>query len=262
MNKIIICFCCVVFLASCAKKEEPAEVSSFANYKVVSVQNGGTISGQISRTDSVPYLERVTIQRDQPVCGESHLNPSHPGTGGVRGCVVWLEGITEGKAFDFSTAPKLEQRGCAFLPHIQIVQAGATMLVTNDDDALHNYHVRVGSETVTNEAQPEGAPPHELTLKKSGLHQINCDVHPWMKGFVMAADHPYYTVSDSTGRFTLNNVPPGTYSIKLWRDDWRVEELKNESGRIVSYKWKPDRSKEAQVTVTAGQAAQVDFSLP
>src|SRR5690242_6829448 len=132
MNKIILCFCGIAFLA-CGKKEEPAEVNTYANYKVITVQNGGRVSGKVSRTDSVPYLEKVSIQRDQPVCGESHPNPSDPGPTGVRGCVVWIERITEGKAFDFGSSPKLEQRSCAFLPHVQVVQAGATMLVTNDD---------------------------------------------------------------------------------------------------------------------------------
>jgi plastocyanin len=262
MNKIILCFCAALVLSSCSKKEELQETAAFTNYKVVSVANGGSISGQVLRTDSGSYLERVTIQRDQPVCGETHLNPSHPGSSGVQGCIIWLEGIQEGKAFASTGSPKLEQRACAFLPHVQVVPAGTTMLVTNEDDALHNYHVTLGSETVTNEAQPSGAPAHELTLKKQGLHKIVCDVHPWMKGFVMSSDHPYYTVSDSTGRFTLTGVPPGSYTIKLWRDDWRIEELKNEAGRIVSYKWKPDLSKEAQVLVTAKQEAKIAFSLP
>ncbi len=261
MNKIYLCFCALALLVSC-KKEEPEVQDTFTDYKVINVQNGGTVSGQILRTDSLPYLERVSIQRDQPVCGDSHVNPSHPGNEGVRGCIVWLEGIREGKASDLNTSPKLQQVDCAFLPHAQVVAAGTPIIVTNDDDALHNYHVSTASETVTNEAQPEGAPPRELILKKKGLHKIVCDVHPWMKGFVMSAEHPYYTVSDSTGRFTLSNVPPGSYTVKLWRDDWRIEELKNEDGRIVSYRWKPDISKEAKVTVTASAEAKVDFTLP
>lgn len=264
MNKLFLLFCAVALFSGCVKKEEesPAADNTYTNYRVVTVANGGTISGTVVRSDSGSYLERLSIQRDQAVCGDSHSNPSDPGSKGVRGCVVWLEGIREGKAFGYEKSPKLEQRGCEFLPHVQIVEPGATMLVTNEDDALHNYHVTLGTETVTNEAQPEGSPARELIISKKGLHKVACDVHPWMKAFIMAAEHPYFAVSDADGKFRFTDVPPGQYTLKVWRDDWRVEELKNAEGRIVSYKWKDDLTKETEVVVTGGQETVADISLP
>jgi hypothetical protein len=38
---------------------------------------------------------------------------------------------------------------------------------------------------------------------------VGCDVHPWMKSAVMLFDHPYFTLTDSHGRFTLDGLPPG-----------------------------------------------------
>ena len=117
-------------------------------------------------------------------------------------------------------------------------------------------------ETVLNEAQPEGAPPREMNLKQKGLHIVTCDVHPWMKGYIWVADHPYYTLSDSTGAFSLSDVPPGKYKLVLWRDNWDVKEIKNADGNISSYQWAKDISKEQEITIEAGKDVTVDFTLP
>ena len=139
---------------------------------------------------------------------------------------------------------------------------GSTIIFSNSDKVLHNYHINHNGETVINEAQPEGAPPREVNLKQSGLHVVTCDVHPWMKGYVWMADHPYYTMSDSTGAFTLSNVPPGKYKLILWRDNWEVQFIKNAKGNIESYQWAKDFSKEQEITVETGKDVVVDFKLP
>ncbi|MFI5265018.1 MAG: carboxypeptidase-like regulatory domain-containing protein, partial [Candidatus Kapaibacterium sp.] len=74
--------------------------------------------------------------------------------------------------------------------------------------------------------------------------------------------HPYYTLSDASGAYSLTDVPPGKYKLVLWRDNWSVEEVKNSGGVIESYKWGKDISKEQEVTVEAGKDATVDFILP
>ena len=48
---------------------------------------------------------------------------------------------------------------------------------------------------------------------------IKCDVHPWMKAWVMVADHPYFAVTDENGNFEINNVlPPGEYELGFWHE--------------------------------------------
>jgi len=45
---------------------------------------------------------------------------------------------------------------------------------------------------------------------------LRCDVHQWMNGAVWITDHPYATVTDDSGKFTLTEVPPGKHSLKVW----------------------------------------------
>lgn len=257
-----------IFLLSCSKKEqEEPIVDSFEltkGYNVVQIPNGGTVTGRILLDSADTYLRTLQIQRDQEVCGASHPNPSRPGTfGGVQGCIVWLDGIKQGKDFAYNKSPEMDQVGCEFLPHTLIMRAGTSLIVHNSDHALHNFHVYNENISIANEAQPEGAPPREITaLSKPGIYKAICDVHPWMRGFICVAEHPYYAITDSTGSFTLSDVPPGTYSLKVFRDNWHVEEVKNEAGKIISYRWHPDIRKEQPVTIEGGKTTDISFTLP
>lgn len=269
MLKIFAILCSFSFiLISCSKQQQEETVeNSFSlseGYKVISVSTGGTLTGRVSIDSSDKYLARLEIQRDQAVCGASHPNPSSPGSyGGVKGCIVWLDGIKQGKEFSFDTTPEMDQLGCEFLPHTLIMRSGTPLIVHNSDDALHNFHVYNEDVSLANEAQPEGAPPREITsLTKPGIYRAICDVHPWMRGFICVVEHPYYTLTDSSGRFSFSNVPPGTYTLKLWRDNWHIEEVKNESGKITSYKFHPDYRKELQVIIEASKETSVTFMLP
>jgi hypothetical protein len=252
----------ISFLCSCSKKQEAQEGIYSSTYKVISVTGGGSIKGTVKTDPNQKFQAVIETQKDQDVCGTSHANPSVPNANGTVGnCVIGLEKITEGKDFpkkDYS----LDQKGCTFLPYVQIVPVGVSVIVSNSDKSLHNFHITRNGETILNEAQPEGAPPREANLKQKGLHAVTCDVHPWMKGYIWMADHPYYTLSDSTGAYSLKDVPPGKYKLVLWRDNWNVEQIKNKEGVIESYKWAPDISKEQEVTVEAGKDVVIDFTLP
>ena len=34
----------------------------------------------------------------------------------------------------------------------------------------------------------------------------------------MVTDHPYYAVTEANGSFTLTDVPPGTYTLRVWHE--------------------------------------------
>jgi plastocyanin len=249
-------------LGGCSKKQQDDDAVYSSSYKVIAVTNGGAIKGTVKTAANGKYLMSIETQKDQDVCGTSHRNPGIPNPDGtVPNCIIGIEHITEGK--DFSKREfTFDQRGCDFRPHVQVVNLGSSIIVSNSDKALHNYHITRNGETLVNEAQPEGAPPREVNLKQKGLHVVTCDVHPWMRGYLWMADHPYYTLSDSTGVFTLLDVPPGKYKLILWRDNWEAEEVKNGKGVIDSYKWGKDLSKEQEVTIETGKDVVVDFTIP
>jgi hypothetical protein len=89
-------------------------------------------------------------------------------------------------------------------------------------------------------------------LNTAGLNIVVCDVHPWMRRFVMVAEHPYYAITDANGRYTL----------KMWRDNWAIDQPKAANGTISGYNWGSDFRNQRAVEVNAGQVDTVDFVLP
>jgi hypothetical protein len=47
---------------------------------------------------------------------------------------------------------------------------------------------------------------------------VDCDLHSWMRGWVVVAEHPFYVVTNEQGEFSLDNVPPGKYSLEVWHE--------------------------------------------
>ena len=54
--------------------------------------------------------------------------------------------------------------------------------------------------------------------KPEAMFQIKCDVHPWMSAYVGAFTHPFFSVTATDGKFTISNLPPGTYEITAWHE--------------------------------------------
>jgi hypothetical protein len=39
-----------------------------------------------------------------------------------------------------------------------------------------------------------------------------------MRAYIIVSEHPYATVTDAEGRFLLDQVPPGQYTLRLWHE--------------------------------------------
>ncbi len=83
--------------------------------------------------------------------------------------------------------------------------------------------------------------PIEVTLMRPDQALIRCEIHKWMQGVVIVAKNPYYAVSGAGGAYTLTDVPPGKYQIKVWQETLGTQTQ--------------------EVTVETGKTATVSFNL-
>jgi hypothetical protein len=47
---------------------------------------------------------------------------------------------------------------------------------------------------------------------------VACNIHPWMKAYVLVKDHPYSAVTDADGRFEIKNLPVGEWEFVAWQE--------------------------------------------
>jgi hypothetical protein len=137
---------------------------------------------------------------------------------GVQDAVVYLKNVEKGKALEKpAKKPEINNLKCNFEPHVQAVPVGSVVVV-NSDPVMHNTHAFQGKATVFNVALPVKGQRIEKKITKPGMTRIECDTHGWMLGWVYAAEHPYYAVTQKDGAFTIADVPPGSYTLVVWQE--------------------------------------------
>jgi plastocyanin len=213
----------VAMLLATAVQNVPAQT----RYHGTGVVHGGTVKGAV-RLSSAPArasFDRVT--KDEAVCGKRKPSPRllTGAANGVRFAVVWIDGIMQGKKGAPPGTAFLSQRRCEYGPHVLLMNPGDELEIVNDDAVLHNVHAYdLGNKlrSVFNIAQPmRGFRTRVRASDIAGVHIMltTCDAgHPWMSAYIVRASSPYWTVTDANGKFQIGDVPPGTYTLKMWHE--------------------------------------------
>ncbi len=217
-------------------------LTNAAGYKEIDVANGGTISGKFTFEGELPVdaIEQIAITKNPDVCGEGYRDVVWVDVkdGALRGAFAFIDKIKQGKKW---AAPEsgnymVLQKGCRFLPWAQVVRRGPITIRNDDPGVLHNINTRelIGVEknrvvkrTMFNFGQPDpGDIEQELKPRRASFISINCEAHNFMFGFMMAPKHPYAVVVNEDGSYVLDNVPPGTYTLKAWHPRLGVQKTK------------------------------------
>jgi len=140
----------------------------------------------------------------------------------LRDFVVHIEGAPVGKAAPPSkavqvTTQRVSQRGAQFTPHVLPVVVGTTVEWPNYDDILHN--VFSISEARPFDLQLYKAPViKSVVFDKPGRVDVFCSIHKAMSCVVLVLENPWFAGTDDKGRYTITNVPAGSYRLKAWHE--------------------------------------------
>lgn len=114
---------------------------------------------------------------------------------------------------------KMANKGCAFVPKAIAMQTSQTFVGENPDPVGHNMKFSPFANAEFNESIPAGNEITKLFPKVEATPvAIQCNIHPWMKGFVLVRDDPYFAISDASGKVTIKNLPAGTWTFRIWHD--------------------------------------------
>jgi plastocyanin len=185
-----------------------------------------SITGTITFDGKAPALKPLAMDAD-PDCAKKHTAPVPNemlalGTGNTMGNVmVWVsKGLPAGKTYPAPTTPvTIDQHGCQYKPHVMGIMVGQPYKILNSDGILHNIHTLPKVNSAFNKGMP--ATVKEVTTnfpKPEAMFHIKCDVHPWMSAYLGVFTNPFYSVTNTDGKFTISGLDPGTYEITAWHE--------------------------------------------
>jgi len=214
----------------------------------VNAAGEGKITGTVKLDGAAPHMKGIDMSKD-PYCSKAHAtDPAHYETyvvganGGLENVVLYLEGWT-GPAQASNAVLVFDQKNCMYTPHVLAMDAGETFKVQTSDQTAHNIHPNPNPMTGNipwNQSQPPGAPAVEKSWKTTEFIPVKCNIHPWMNGWFAVVKGPYAT-TDANGAYTINNVPPGSYTVTAWQEAAGTQTQK--------------------VTVASGASATADFTF-
>lgn len=191
-------------------------------YEETQVAAGGSVSGRVEFSGNDPVPEMYAITKDNEVCGTGNveLDFVKVNNGGLLDAVVYLDKVEAGKPFP-SLATEVAQNKCVFEPFLTIMHNENKLVAINNDPVLHNVHTyelfgRV-RKTVFNISQPDiSRTEKSIKLRRGHAMKVECDAHDFMHSYVFVARNPYYSRVDENGKFSIEDIPPGQYTLKSW----------------------------------------------
>ena len=124
------------------------------DYKVISVTDGGTISGTVKWSGPMPRAAEFPINKDTQICDPDSKKTTDlerlivGPQGGVANTVVYLRNITAGKAMDLPEQRRhLDQKRCRYVPHILLVPQNGSVDMMSSDATLHTIHMDGAAKT-------------------------------------------------------------------------------------------------------------------
>jgi len=183
-----------------------------------SQENPGTITGVVLFTGNVPAPKNI-VTTDGGIIKHSDLVVD-PKTKGLRFVVATLEDAPVQPKLKKANPVLLDQKDMVFLPRVVAVQHGQAVQFDNSD--LCNHSVMAAStvrEDQFNLFVAQGKPiEHVFSVQKHPV-QISCSIHAWMRAWVYVVPHPWFAITDEKGRFSIERVPPGKYTLLLRHAD-------------------------------------------
>ncbi len=131
--------------------------------------------------------------------------------------IVYIEGPVPGAKL-LRPNEKIVQKNATFVPHLLPIMVGTTVEFPNDDNIFHNVFSKSDAMPFDLGLYKKGEADHSVTFTNVGQVDVFCSIHARMNCVILVRDNPYFAVTDGRGRYTIPDVPPGTYKLVAWQE--------------------------------------------
>jgi hypothetical protein len=194
----------------------------------------GTIKGRLVwGDDNIPPVkidvETGMAKNDPDICAKNGpimsrslvIDPKSKGVAFGFAYLVRPKGDFAAAAHDLvAKAPTvvLDQKSCEFQPYVLPLHKDQTLVIKSSDPKNHNVRFAGFNNTGINQVvAPLGQLQVKLVPDRLPL-ELHCDIHSWMKGYLMVFDHPFFTTTGADGAFEIKDVPPGDQNLVVWQE--------------------------------------------
>ena len=203
----------------------PKAATNTPTKQAIDASTVGSIAGVVEFKGEVPEAKEVTLTGgcQQQGGGKTMLQSVQVKDGKLAD--VFVAVIKGHEQWQWPAAPSesviLDQQGCIYKPHVIGLRVGQPLEILNSDPLLHNVRTVAKTNRGANLAMPPKMAPIRRTYDKpERMIHAKCDVHPWMSAFIGVMEHPYFSVSKEDGSFSIDNLPPGTYTLEAWHETY------------------------------------------
>lgn len=203
-----------------------------AERRAIGAETGASVEGVVKFDGSQPKRRSIQMKEKGGKLSDCHKlhkaglldeNLLVGDKGELANVFVYVrKGLEKGKEYPAAKKPAvLNQKNCMFYPRVQGVRVGQDFVMKNGDPVLHNVRSFSFRNRAFNVAQPAKSEDRKKVFKyREKAVMIQCDLHPWMKAYFFVMDHPYFAVTDEKGRFKIDGLPAGEYTLSAWHEEF------------------------------------------
>ncbi|MCE9630056.1 MAG: hypothetical protein K8S94_04955 [Planctomycetia bacterium] len=192
-----------------------------------SADEWGALKGKFVFGGAAPAAAELKADKDVEVCGKHKLLAEELVVGadkGVANVVVFVRDKAVKVNPDVAKAAAaekvvLDNKSCRFEPHVAFVQVGQELVIKNSDTVGHNSNVATVKNPPSNNLIPAGGEVAAKFASDEAIPaQVTCNIHPWMKAWLVVRPNPYAAVSKADGTFEIKDLPVGEVELQFWHE--------------------------------------------
>jgi hypothetical protein len=188
-----------------------------------------TLKGTFTLVGPAPAPRKLNVNKDEGVCTKGNqglLDDSLvvDSGGGIANVVVYAKckrvhesaaaGALAGKEAEF------DQKNCMFKSHVLGVQVGQHLVIKNSDPIGHNTNIAPSKGASFNQTiAADGSAAWPVQTEESFPAPVSCNIHPWMRAYLLPRKDLYFAVTKPDGSFEIANLPAGEeIELQLWHE--------------------------------------------
>jgi hypothetical protein len=239
----------------------------------------GRVAGRVVWAGPIPDPPPFLFAQPRPdgagLIYQSAENPNRPRVDAksraVAGAVVFLRGIDTAASRPWDLPPVSVEMGAGKITVVQgdrrervgFVRRGESFSAKSVEPVFHILRGR--GDAYFSLTLPAPDRPVSRALPGAGRVELSSGSGLyWARADLFVAEHPYVTVTDADGRFSLEQVPAGRVEVVAWVPGWQVarQDRNPDTTAVSEMTYTPPVERVAPIAVNPGEGREVNFSMP